>query len=64
MAGIEVVVTELGIPLVRLNAPLAARNGVELAEQVMSAIHYYTDDPAEFPHPLSDKAPCTRAPRS
>lgn len=64
MAGIEVVLTELGIPLVRLSGPLAARNGAELADQVMALIHHATEDPSEFPHPLSQLAPCVRAPET
>ncbi|KXO90980.1 Uncharacterised protein (plasmid) [Tsukamurella tyrosinosolvens] len=42
-----------GVPLIRLAGPITATSGAELANEVMSAIYYMTEDPAEFLHPLS-----------
>lgn len=42
-----------GLPLVRLAGPVTERTGAELAAAVMSSIHFMTEDPAEFPRPLS-----------
>ena len=46
-----------GVPLVRLGGPVTHRDGAELAAEVMKMIHYATEDPDEFPHPLSEVSP-------
>lgn len=46
-----------GLPLLRLSGPVNERSGADLAAAVMSAIHFMTEDPAEFPRPLSLPAP-------
>ncbi|WP_165589015.1 hypothetical protein [Mycolicibacterium conceptionense] len=46
-----------GVPLVRLGGPVTHRSGAELASEVMLMINLATEDPDEFPHPLSEARP-------
>lgn len=62
MTNVQVYKSEVGIPLVTLSGPANESSGAELADKVMRQIHFATEDPAEFPHPLSLRSACVRAP--
>ena len=64
MTNVQVYNSEMGIPLVRLSGPADEGSGADLADKVMREIHYATENPAEFPHPMSLRAACTRAPET
>lgn len=64
MTNVQVYKSEIGIPLVMLSGLVNESSGAELADKVMRHIRLATEDPAEFPHPLSLDAPCTRAPET
>lgn len=46
-----------GVPLVRFEGAVTETSGAQLAAAVMSTICYATEDPDEFPHPLSLESP-------
>ena len=64
MTDVQVFITEVGIPLVRLSGRADEPSGAELADKVMKQIHFATETDGEFPHPLSLRASCTRAPET